>query len=81
MEHARQEMRALWDLYRTDVVREMYSPGGVGAILIIEAESLEDAERHLAGLPLVRNQIVSVELIELHPFSALQMLFRADERP
>jgi hypothetical protein len=77
-QHAHQEMQALWDLYRTGVVREMYSPGGLGAILILEAESLEDADRHLASLPLLTNQIMSLELTELHPFSALQMLFRTE---
>jgi hypothetical protein len=54
------------------------SPGGLGAILILETESLEDADRHLASLPLLTNQIMSLELTELHPFSALQMLFRTE---
>jgi hypothetical protein len=38
--HADAEVRALWQLYRDGVVREMYSPAGPGAILVLEAESL-----------------------------------------
>jgi hypothetical protein len=75
MQHAREEMRALWDLYRAGVVREMYSPGGPGAILVLEADSREAAAKHLADLPLLAGDIMSLELIELHPFNALQMLF------
>ncbi len=75
VKHAREEMRALWELYRAGAVREMYSPGGPGAILVLEADSREDAAKLLAGLPLLAGNIMSLELIELHPFNALQVLF------
>lgn len=35
--HAREEMRALWALYLNGVEREMYSPGGLGSVLVLEA--------------------------------------------
>lgn len=75
MEHAEEEMRSLWGLYLSGLVREMYSPGGPGAVLILEANSLDDARMGLAGLPLLSNGIMTLELTELHPFKALQMLF------
>ncbi len=75
MRLARDELQALWDLYRAGFVREMYSPGGLGAILMLEAQSLEDAAKRLEDLPLLRNRIMRLELTELQPFSALQMLF------
>lgn len=31
--YAEAELRALWALYRDGLVREMYSPGGPGALL------------------------------------------------
>lgn len=37
--YAREEMRALWQLSRGEVVREMYSPGRPGAVLVLEAPS------------------------------------------
>jgi hypothetical protein len=79
MKHVRQELNALWDLYRDGLVREMYSPVGPGAILILEAESVAEANERLAELPLLSNQIMGLELIEMHPFSALQMLFNAQK--
>jgi hypothetical protein len=80
MEHAQQELRTLWELYRSGVVREMYSPGGSGAILVLEAETVEDAATQLAVLPLLANRIMSLELTELRPFGALQMLFSPHEK-
>lgn len=74
---AEAEMRALWALYRDGVVREMYSPGGPGAILVLEAASAQEAEVALAALPLAAGSVIEFEIIELHPFSALAVLFAA----
>lgn len=73
--HAVHELCALWQLYRDDAVREMYSPGRAGAILILEADSLAAARSTLGQLPLLTHNVMTLEVIELHPFAALQMLF------
>jgi len=72
---ARAEMRTLWQLYRDGVVREAYSPGGPGAILLLETAARHDAEAALAGLPLAAGGVIDFELIELRPFSAFEVLF------
>jgi hypothetical protein len=72
---AREELAALWRLYGSGTVREMYSPGGPGAVLVLEAESVTSAQAALGDLPLVANDIVDFELIELRPFTAFQALF------
>jgi hypothetical protein len=76
---ARAELDALWTLYRDGVVREMYSPGAPGCVLILEAASMQAARQRLDELPLLRDHVMALELTELHPFVALQMLF-ADDR-
>ena len=73
--HAEAELRALWELYRDGVVREMYTPGGPGAVLLLEVASTEEAWTALSELPLYAARIMDAELIELRPFAALQMLF------
>jgi hypothetical protein len=73
--HASDELRALWALYRDGFVREMYSPGGPGAVLILEAASMAEAQQRLAGLPLVDHVIIEFELVELQPFTALEQRF------
>jgi hypothetical protein len=72
---ARAELRALWQLYRDGVVREMYSPGRPGAVLLLETAARQDAEAALAGLPLAAGGVIDFELIELNPFSAFEVLF------
>ncbi len=74
--HAESELRALWELYRGGTVREMYSPGSPGAVLVLEADSVDAAQQVLAQLPLVANEIMTLELIGLQSFAAFQMLFR-----
>jgi hypothetical protein len=57
-------------------VRGMYSPGGPGAVLVLEADSARAAQGALSQLPLLTNEVMMLELIELRPFAAMQMLFR-----
>jgi hypothetical protein len=68
--HVAAEMRALEGLRRDGLVREAYSPGGPGSVLILEADSREHALAALATLPLAVSHVIEFELIELHPFGA-----------
>jgi hypothetical protein len=70
----------LWRLYASGRVREMYFPGGPGAVLLLETESIDAAQTLLAELPLVTNRIVDFELIELRPVSAFATLLASTER-
>jgi hypothetical protein len=72
---AREEMSALWQLYRDGAVQQMYSPGRPGAVLVLEVATRDQAEAALAGLPLAAGGLIDFELIELRPFSAFEVLF------
>ena len=78
--YAGEEMRALWQMYRDGVVREMYSPGRPGAVLVLEAPGSREAEAAVAGLPLAAAGLIVFEVIELHPFSAFEVLFAGQVR-
>jgi hypothetical protein len=77
---AQKELGVLWTQYREGLVREIYSPGGPGAVLIVEAGSRDSAHSALGELPLLADKIMSVELIELHPFTAFEMLFSQESQ-
>lgn len=77
---AAEELRVLWNQYREGLVREIYSPGGPGAVLIVEAASRDSAHSALGGLPLLADKEMSLELIELQPFTAFEMLFSRETR-
>jgi hypothetical protein len=50
-------------------------PAGPGAILVLEAGSVNEAERHLSQLPLIAADVMALEVTELRPFAAIEMLF------
>jgi hypothetical protein len=76
----REEMSALWQLYRDGAVQQMYSPGRPGAVLVLEVATRDQAEAALAGLPLAAGGLIDFELIELRPFSAFEVLFADQPR-
>jgi len=78
--HAREEMAAVWQLNRDAAVREMYSPGRPGAVLVLEATGPQDAEAAVAGLPLAATGLIVFEFVELHRFSAFEVLFADQAR-
>jgi hypothetical protein len=73
--HGREEIDAVWQFYCDGFVREMYSPGGPGAVLVLESDSPQTAATRLADLPLISTDSVTVELIPLQPFKPLEVLF------
>ena len=77
--HVREELGVLWRLYASGTAREMYSPGGPGAVLVLETDSIDAARESLGVLPLVAHEIIDFELIELRPFAAFGSLFTGPE--
>ena len=76
--HFKAEVEAVWDLYTRGIVREFYTRADQGgpAILTVESESVEAAQKALAGLPLVELKMIDLDLIPLAPFSNLTQLFQ-----
>jgi hypothetical protein len=68
--HAASEMVALRALKSAGTLREAYSPGGPGAVLIFNGER-SAVEAEVASLPLMHAGLIDVELIELRPFAGL----------
>lgn len=76
--HLEDEARALWALYQSGIVRESYfREDRQTAVLVIECESITDAQQILSALPLVQRQLIHFELIPLKPYSGYSRLFRS----
>lgn len=79
--HFAAEVQAIWDLYAQGILREFYTradqPGP--AILFVEAETVQAAQKALATLPLVERGMIDLDFIPLAPFTNLAMLFQAKE--
>ena len=55
-----------------DFVREIYSrKDGMGAIVVVEADSLEDAQARLGKLPLVEANLLTLEYYPVGAYRAI----------
>ena len=73
---AKEEARKAWDLYQAGVIRELYFRGDRNeAVLVLECASAEEANNILAGLPFVREGLISFEIIPLRAYPGFERLF------
>jgi hypothetical protein len=73
------EVTDLWRHDTSGAFREMYPPGGPGAIRLLDADSLGAAADTPSGLRLVAEGIIAFERIEPHALAACELLFAADD--
>jgi muconolactone delta-isomerase len=75
-ELAKAEARRVWGLQQAGVIRESYFRADRNeAILVLECESVEEAERILSTLPLVENKLITFEVIPLKAYPGFERLF------
>jgi hypothetical protein len=68
-DHLAAEAAELRVLRERGVLLEAYSPGGPGAVLILEAEDAAAAATLFEALPLPRAGLIHGEIVELHPLT------------
>ena len=74
--HLHSESLGVWKLMQADILREIYFRSNhQGVILVLECASEDEARNALASLPLVKEGIITVELIPLIPYDGLSILF------
>jgi hypothetical protein len=66
--HLRDEAKTLEQWRDAGNLLQAYSPGGLGAVLILELPSLQEAQSHVSQLPLCVAGLIETELIGLYPF-------------
>jgi muconolactone delta-isomerase len=74
--HLRTEARRAWELHQAGIIRELYFRADrAKAILVLECESVAEAEAALATLPLVAAGLIAFELIPLRAYPGFARLF------
>lgn len=77
--HLKDEAKEGWKLYKEGFIREMYfRDDKPEAVLILEAKDVEEAKEKLSKLPLVKNKLITFELIPLRPYHGFERLFGND---
>lgn len=74
--HLQAESARVWELYQAGVLRELYfRQDRHSAVLVLECETVEDAGRVLATLPLVMQGLIDFEIIPLVAYPGFARLF------
>ena len=78
LQHAAEEIQAVWELYAQGICREFYTranePGRV--VLMFESASVEAAKEALATLPFARLHLIDFDVIPLAPFPRVGSAFQ-----
>ena len=70
------EARRAWELHQAGVIRDLYFRADEdSAVLVLECEDVEEAERVLATLPLVRERLITFDLVPLRAYPGFELLF------
>tara|TARA_Y100000389_G_scaffold195707_1_gene227526 strand:- start:136 stop:408 length:273 start_codon:yes stop_codon:yes gene_type:complete len=67
--HLEEEAKIAIQLFREEFIRELYSiKGGKGACMIIEASNQDEITKKLNVLPLVKNNYLDIDILEVKPY-------------
>ncbi len=74
--HLKAEAQKVWELQQQNIIREIYFRADrSSAVLILECDSVEEAEKILKTLPLVQANLIEFEIIPLQPYPGFERLF------
>lgn len=74
--YVKPEAEKVWEYYAADVVRSIYYIADMsGAVLMLEAASIDAAQEAVAKLPMAQNHILRFEILPLKPYTGLDALF------
>ena len=70
------EAKRALELYQEGIVRELYfREDETSAVLVLECLNMDEAKKVLNSLPLVREGLISFEIIPLIPYPGFSRLF------
>ena len=74
--HLKAEAVRVWELYQTGMFRELYFRADRHeAILILECADIKEAHEVLNTLPLVKESLITFDVIPLVPYPGFSRLF------
>lgn len=70
------EAAKVWDYYASEMVRSVYYIADMsGAVLLLEAPSIEAANEAVAQFPMVQANVLKCEILPLKPYTGIAELF------
>jgi muconolactone delta-isomerase len=72
-----EEARKAWELHQAGLLRELYFRADQStAVLVLECDSVEEANKILAEMPFVREGLIAFDLIPLKAYPGFARLFK-----
>jgi muconolactone delta-isomerase len=71
-----EEAKHVYELQINDKLREIYFNEDKCAVLVFETESMEEAQKIVAELPLVKEGYIKFDLMSLKPYDGLSRLLK-----
>ncbi|MEW6196591.1 MAG: superoxide dismutase [Bacteroidota bacterium] len=72
----KEETRTVWELYKQRIIRDIYFRADrKDAVIIMECGDVDEAKKFLDTLPLVREKLISFDIIPLRPYDGFEILF------
>lgn len=79
--HLLEETKHAWELYKSDVIREIYfRQDRPGVAVIVEADSVEQAKDACSQFPLVKAGLIDFDYIPLANYAMWDSLFSAEHK-
>ncbi len=74
--YVKPEAKKVWEHYQAEVIRSIYYIADMsGAVLILEADSLDTVQAILVDFPMAQNNILEFEILPLKPYTGLEALW------
>ena len=68
--YVKPEAEKVWEYYASNVVRSIYYIADMsGAVLMLEADNLSDAEEIVSQLPMAQNNVLNFEILPLKAYT------------
>jgi muconolactone delta-isomerase len=75
-QYTNDEACKVWELHQAGIIRELYFRADRNeAVLVLECDSVSDALETLATLPLVKEKLITFEIIPLKAYPGFARLF------
>jgi hypothetical protein len=74
--HLKEESIKVLELFEKDIIREIYFDQSHCAVIILECNSVYQAEEELKKLPLVQKGLIKFEVRELNPYTGFSRLLK-----
>jgi hypothetical protein len=73
-----EEAKSAYKMILSGHLREIYFSDRKNAVLILECEDLNAAHKLLNELPLVKNELIYFDMMELHPYTGFSRIMNME---